>query len=218
MREAISWTGRPLRGMWEPGSRASLAPLHKESRIDINQHLPEFRAEAYHQGTLRTFTHEDLLGRWAVLFFFPADFTFVCPPELADLGERHAELQAMGVEVFSVSTDKHFTHTAWHATSLSIGKLTYPMLADPAGHLSRAFGVHVAETGLARRGTFVINPEGLVKIIEVTDDGIGRNASELVRKIQAAQFVAENPGEACPAHWTPGAISLKPEPDLVGKL
>ncbi|MEB3204665.1 MAG: alkyl hydroperoxide reductase subunit C [Candidatus Sericytochromatia bacterium] len=186
--------------------------------MEINQRLPEFRADAYHQGTFRTITHEDLLGRWAVLFFYPADFTFVCPTELADLGERYAELQAMGVEVCSISTDTHFTHMAWHDTSPSIGKLTFPMLADPTGHLSRTFGVLVAETGLASRGTFVVNPEGLVKIIEVTDDGIGRNARELVRKIQAAQFVAEHPGEACPARWTPGAATLKPGPDLVGKI
>lgn len=184
----------------------------------INQRLPEFRVEAYHQGAFRTMTHEDLLGRWAVLFFYPADFTFVCPTELADLGDRYAELQAMGVEVCSISTDTHFTHKAWHDTSATIGKLTYPMLADPTGHLSRAFGVYIEETGLARRGTFVINPEGLVKIIEVTDDGIGRNADELVRKVQAAQIVANHPGEVCPAKWTPGAATLKPGLDLVGKL
>jgi len=184
----------------------------------INQRLPEFRVEAYHQGAFRTMTHEDLLGRWAVLFFYPADFTFVCPTELADLGDRYAELQAMGVEVCSISTDTHFTHKAWHDTSATIGKLTYPMLADPTGHLSRAFGVYIEEAGLARRGTFVVNPEGLVKIIEVTDDGIGRNAGELVRKVQAAQFVANHPGEVCPAKWTPGAATLKPGLDLVGKL
>ncbi|MEB3299207.1 MAG: alkyl hydroperoxide reductase subunit C [Candidatus Sericytochromatia bacterium] len=184
----------------------------------INQRIPEFKAEAYHQDAFRTVTHGDLLGKWSVLFFYPADFTFVCPTELADLNDRYAELQAMGVEVYSVSTDTHFTHKAWHDTSETIGKLAYPMLADPTGHLARTFGVYIEDAGLARRGTFVVNPEGLIKIIEVTDDGIGRNAAELVRKIQAAQFVANHPGEVCPAKWTPGAQTLKPGLDLVGKI
>ncbi|MEB3237430.1 MAG: alkyl hydroperoxide reductase subunit C [Candidatus Sericytochromatia bacterium] len=184
----------------------------------INQRIPDFKAQAYHQDAFRTVTHEDLLGKWSVLFFYPADFTFVCPTELADLNDRYAELQGMGVEVYAVSTDTHFTHKAWHDTSETIGKLTYPMLADPTGRLSRAFGTYVEEEGLSRRGTFVVNPEGLVKIIEVTDDGIGRNAAELVRKIQAAQFVAAHPGQVCPAKWTPGAQTLKPGLDLVGKI
>lgn len=184
----------------------------------INTEVKPFKATAFRWGKFVPVTEADLKGKWSVVFFYPADFTFVCPTELADLGERYAELQAMGVEVCSISTDTHFTHMAWHDTSPSIGKLTFPMLADPTGHLSRTFGVLVAETGLASRGTFVVNPEGLVKIIEVTDDGIGRNARELVRKIQAAQFVAEHPGEACPARWTPGAATLKPGPDLVGKI
>lgn len=186
--------------------------------MHIHQRIPSFKAQAYHRDSFKTVSQEDLLGKWSVLFFYPADFTFVCPTELADLGERYAELQAMGVEVYSVSTDTHFTHKAWHDTSETIRKIEYPMLADPTGNLSRAFGVYVEEEGLARRGTFVIDPEGLVKIIEVHDDGIGRNAAELVRKIQAAQFVAAHPGEVCPAKWKPGAATLKPGLDLVGKI
>lgn len=186
--------------------------------MHINQRIPSFKAHAYHRDSFQTVSHEDLLGKWSVLFFYPADFTFVCPTELADLGERYAELRAMGVEVYSVSTDTHFTHKAWHDTSETIRKIEYPMLADPTGQLSRAFGVYVEEEGLARRGTFVVNPEGLVKIIEVHDDGIGRNAADLVRKIQAAQFVAAHPGEVCPAKWKPGAATLKPGLDLVGKI
>ncbi|MBK9001475.1 MAG: peroxiredoxin [Myxococcales bacterium] len=186
--------------------------------MQINQKIPSFKVQAYHRERFETVTHENLLGKWSVLFFYPADFTFVCPTELADLAERYAELQAMGVEVYSVSTDTHFTHKAWHDTSETIRKIDYPMLADPTGQLTRAFGVYIEEEGLAQRGTFVVNPEGLVKIVEIHDGGIGRNASELVRKIQAAQFVATHPGEVCPAKWKPGAETLKPSLDLVGKI
>jgi peroxiredoxin len=186
--------------------------------MQINQRIPTFKVQAYHRETFKTVTHEDLLGKWSVLFFYPADFTFVCPTELADLGEKYEELKSMGVEVYSVSTDTHFTHKAWHDTSETIKQLDFPMLADPTGQLTRAFGVYIEDEGLALRGTFVVNPEGLVKIIEVNDSGIGRNAAELVRKIQAAQFVASHPGEVCPAKWKPGAATLKPGLDLVGKI
>ena len=186
--------------------------------MQINQRIPSFKVQAYHQDAFKTVTHEDLLGKWSVLFFYPADFTFVCPTELADLAEKYAELKAMGVEVYSVSTDTHFTHKAWHDASETIEKIDYPMLADPTGTLTRAFGVHIEEEGLALRGTFVVDPQGLVKVAEVHDNGIGRNASELVRKIQAAQFVASHPGEVCPAKWKPGAATLKPGLDLVGKI
>lgn len=186
--------------------------------MQINQRIPSFKAHAYHRDSFRVVTQDDLLGKWSVFFFYPADFTFVCPTELADLGERYAELKGMGVEVYAVSTDTHFTHKAWHDTSETIRKVEYPMLADPTGQLSRAFGVYVEEEGLARRGTFVVDPEGQVKIVEMHDDGIGRNSAELVRKIQAAQFVAAHPGEVCPAKWKPGAATLKPGLDLVGKI
>jgi peroxiredoxin (alkyl hydroperoxide reductase subunit C) len=186
--------------------------------MQINDRIPTFKVQAYHRESFRTVTHEDLLGKWSVLFFYPADFTFVCPTELADLAERYEELRAMGVEVYSVSTDTHFTHKAWHDASETIRKIDFPMLADPTGTLTRAFGVHVEEEGLALRGTFVIDPEGKVKVAEVHDNGIGRNAAELVRKVQAAQFVATHPGEVCPAKWKPGAPTLKPSLDLVGKI
>jgi len=186
--------------------------------MHIHQRVPSFKVQAFHKDEFKTVTHEDLLGKWSVLFFYPADFTFVCPTELADLGERYRELQAMGVEVYAVSTDTHFTHKAWHDTSETIQKIDYPMLADPTGALTRAFGVYIEEEGLAHRGTFVLDPEGRVKIMEVHDGGIGRNAAELVRKIQAAQFVATHPGEVCPAKWKPGAETLKPSLDLVGKI
>ena len=186
--------------------------------MNINQRIAPFKVQAFHDDEFKTVTHEDLLGKWSVLFFYPADFTFVCPTELGDLADRYAELQAMGVEVYSVSTDTHFTHKAWHDTSETIKRINYPMLADPTHALARAFGVLIEEEGLALRGTFLVNPEGLVKLIEVNDTGIGRNADELVRKIQAAQFIAKNPGEVCPAKWKPGAATLKPGLDLVGKI
>ena len=186
--------------------------------MKLNSKLPEFKAKAFHNNDFRTITHNDLLGKWSVLFFYPADFTFVCPTELGDLADKYEALKRMGVEVYSVSTDTHFTHKAWHDTSETIKKIKFPMLADPTGALSRAFDVYIDQEGLAARGSFLINPEGFVKLMEVNDDGIGRNADELVRKIQAAQFVATHPGEVCPARWTPGASTLKPGLNLIGKL
>lgn len=184
----------------------------------INSQVPAFKAEVYHNDAFRTVTEKDIAGKWTIFFFYPADFTFVCPTELGDLADKYAELQKMGVEVYSVSTDTHFVHKAWHDASDTIKKIKYPMLADPTGALSRAFGVHIEEAGLAYRGTFVVSPEGKIKIAEIHDNGIGRNAEELVRKVQAAQFVASHPGEVCPAKWKPGAATLKPGLDLVGKI
>jgi peroxiredoxin (alkyl hydroperoxide reductase subunit C) len=184
----------------------------------INSQITEFKVQAYHQNAFKTVTNADLKGKWSIFFFYPADFTFVCPTELGDLQDKYAELQKMGVEVYGVSTDTHFTHKAWHDTSETIKKVQYPLLADPTGHLSRAFGVYIEEAGLAYRGTFVVNPEGVIKIAEIHDNGIGRNAEELVRKVQAAQFVASHPAEVCPAKWKPGAATLKPGLDLVGKI
>lgn len=184
----------------------------------INTKLPEFKTQAFHNGDFSTVTHENLKDQWSILFFYPADFTFVCPTELGDMADRYEEFKKMGVEVYSVSTDTHFTHKAWHDVSETIKKIKYPMLADPTGHLTRAFGVHIEEAGLAYRGTFLINPQGDIKLAEVSDNGIGRNADELMRKVQAAQFIAEHPDEVCPAKWKPGAATLKPGLDLVGKI
>lgn len=184
----------------------------------INTKIPDFSVQSYHNDTFKTVTQKDLAGKWSIFFFYPADFTFVCPTELGDMADKYPEFQKMGVEVYSVSTDTHFTHKAWHDTSETIKKIKYHMLADPTGHLSRAFGVHIEEAGLAYRGTFVVNPEGQIKLAEVHDNGIGRNADELLRKVQAAQFIAKNPNEVCPAKWKPGAQTLKPGLDLVGKI
>lgn len=184
----------------------------------INAHVPEFKVQAYQNGEFREVTNKDIAGKWAIFFFYPADFTFVCPTELEDLQTKYAQLKEMGVEVFSVSTDSHFVHKAWHDTSERIAKIEYPMLADPTGLLARAFGVMVEDDGVAYRGTFVVNPEGLVKIAEIQDNSIGRDADELVRKVEAAIFVASHPGDVCPAKWKKGTETLKPSIDLVGKL
>lgn len=184
----------------------------------INSTIPSFKAQAYVSGEFKTVTEQDLKGKWSVLFFYPADFTFVCPTELGDLAGKYAQLKEMGVEVYSVSTDTHFTHKAWHDSSPTIKNIKFPMLADPTGHLSRELGVYIEDAGLAYRGTFVVDPQGKIRLAEIHDNSIGRNADELVRKIQAAQFVDAHPGEVCPAKWTPGAKTLKPGLDLVGKI
>ncbi|MGZ3774970.1 MAG: alkyl hydroperoxide reductase subunit C [Pseudobdellovibrionaceae bacterium] len=184
----------------------------------INTKVPDFKVQAYHHNEFRTVTQNDLKGKWSIFFFYPADFTFVCPTELGDMADKYAEFQKMGVEVYAVSTDTHFTHKAWHDASETIKKIKYPMLADPTGYLSKSFGVYIEEDGLAYRGTFLVNPEGQIKLAEVQDNSIGRNADELLRKVQAAQYTAGHPGEVCPAKWTPGKSTLKPGLDLVGKI
>lgn len=184
----------------------------------INTKLPEFKVQAYHQNEFKTVSNQELQGKWSIFFFYPADFTFVCPTELVDMADKYEEFKRMGVEVYSVSTDTHFTHKAWHDTSDSIKKINYPMLADPTGALSRALGVYIEEEGMAYRGTFLVDPDGKIKLAEVQDNGIGRNADELMRKVQAAQFIRKNPNEVCPAKWKPGSETLKPGLDLVGKI
>ena len=184
----------------------------------INTEILPFKATAFHNGTFVDVTEASLKGQWSIVFFYPADFTFVCPTELGDLADHYAELQRLGVEVYSVSTDTHFTHKAWHDTSDTIAKIRFPMIGDPTGRITRNFGVMIEEAGLAERGTFVVNPEGVIKVAEIHDLGIGRDAKELLRKVQAAQYVAAHQGEVCPAKWTPGQKTLAPSLDLVGKI
>ena len=184
----------------------------------INTEVKTFATNAYHNGKFVPVTSDDLKGKWSVVFFYPADFTFVCPTELGDLADNYAEFQKLGVEIYSVSTDTHFTHKAWHDTSDTIKKVQYPLVGDPTGTITRNFEVMIEEEGLAYRGTFLINPEGQIKLCEIHDNGIGRDAKELLRKVQAAQYVASHPGEVCPAKWTPGAETLAPSLDLVGKI
>ena len=184
----------------------------------IGSELKPFTATAFKEGKFVEVTDADVRGKWAVFFFYPADFTFVCPTELEDLADIYPTLQKMGVEVYSVSTDTHFSHKAWHDTSPAIGKINYYMLGDQNHTLSKNFDVLREGQGLADRGTFVIDPEGVIQLVEITSEGVGRNATELLRKIKAAQYIAAHPGEVCPAKWEEGETTLAPSLDLVGKI
>jgi len=184
----------------------------------INTEIKPFKATAFKNGQFIEVTEADLKGKWSVVFFYPADFTFVCPTELEDLADNYAEFQKLGVEIYSVSTDTHFCHKAWHDASPAIKKIQYTMVGDPTGTLCRNFDVMIEEAGLADRGTFVIDPEGRIQIVEITAGGVGRDAKELLRKIKAAQYVAAHPGEVCPAKWQEGEKTLAPSLDLVGKI
>ena len=184
----------------------------------INTEVKPLKSQAFHNGKFVEVSEATLKGHWSVVVFYPADFTFVCPTELEDLAEHYAEFRKLGVEVYSVSTDTHFAHKAWHDTSDAIRKVEYVMIGDPTGAITRNFEVMIEEEGLALRGTFLINPEGQIKLCEIHDNGIGRDASELLRKVRAAQYVASHPGEVCPAKWKEGDKTLKPSLDLVGKI
>lgn len=180
--------------------------------------VTDFSVKAYQNSEFIDVTQEDLKGKWSVLFFYPADFTFVCPTELADLQDKYEDFKKINCEIYSVSCDTHFVHKAWHESSDRIGKVEYPMIGDPTGVLSKDLDVYIEAAGQTERGTFVINPEGKVVLYEVSAGNIGRNADELFRKVQAAQFVYEHGDEVCPAKWHPGEETLKPSFDLVGKL
>lgn len=186
----------------------------------IGKEIAPFKASAYNSGTgeFIDVTEENFKGKWSVVCFYPADFTFVCPTELEDLQNQYETLKGLDTEVYSVSTDTHFTHKAWHDHSDAISKLRYVMIGDPSQVVSRNFDVLDEEAGLAQRGTFIIDPDGVVQAAEINADGIGRDASTLVNKIKAAQYVRNNPGEVCPAKWQEGSETLKPSLDLVGKI
>ncbi|QFU00171.1 Alkyl hydroperoxide reductase subunit C [Halomonas sp. THAF5a] len=184
----------------------------------LNTEVKPFNATAYHNGEFVDVSDADLKGQWSVFFFYPADFTFVCPTELGDLADNYDEFKKLGVEIYGVSTDTHFTHKAWHDSSETINKLQYPMLADPTHTISRNFEVLIEDAGIAERGTFVVDPDGKIQIIELNAGNIGRNAEELLRKVKAAQYVRANPNEVCPAKWEEGEATLSPSLDLVGKI
>jgi len=186
--------------------------------LNINQHVPNFELDAYHNNEIKKLKISEYLGKWIVLIFYPADFTFVCPTELESAAMLYEEFKKLGAEIMSISTDTAFAHKAWHDNSKSIAKVQYPMLADPVGNISRMFGVYIDGEGLALRGTFIIDPDGLLKTIEIHDNDIGRNMNETLRKLQAAQFVRENKDNVCPANWKPGDDSLNPGVDLIGKI
>ncbi|MBE6011834.1 MAG: peroxiredoxin [Lachnospiraceae bacterium] len=184
----------------------------------IGKKVGEFSAKAFQKGEFIDVTNKDLEGKWSVVVFYPADFTFVCPTELGDLADKYEEFKKIGCEVYSVSTDSHFVHKAWADASDTIKKITYPMIADPTHVITRDFDVLIEADGMALRGTFIVNPQGEIVAYEINSNAIGRNADELLRKVQAAQFVAEHGDQVCPANWKPGAETLKPSFDLVGKI
>ncbi|OGF30491.1 peroxiredoxin [Candidatus Falkowbacteria bacterium RIFOXYD2_FULL_35_9] len=184
----------------------------------INQPLPDFEVDIYHQGKEKKIKLSDYRGKWLILFFYPADFTFVCPTELRELAQNYEAIKNENAEVISFSTDTVFVHKAWHDNSDAISGVQFPMAADPTGKVCKALGTYIPDEGLSLRATFIIDPEGIIKAIEIQDNNIGRSASEMLRKIQAAKFVAEHGGEVCPASWKPGDKTLKPDLDLVGKI
>ncbi|MCI5108770.1 MAG: redoxin domain-containing protein [Candidatus Pacebacteria bacterium] len=186
--------------------------------IFIGKEVEDVSFDAFHEGKEKEMELADFSGQWLAVVFYPADFTFVCPTELEELAEMYPEFQKEGAEIISVSTDTVFTHKAWHDKSEAIGKIKFPMVADPAGKLSKMFGVYLEDEGLALRGSFVIDPDGVLKTIEVHHNDIGRSGKELLRKIRAAKFVREHGGNVCPASWEPGKDTLKPGMDLVGGI
>jgi len=186
--------------------------------VKVGETIPDFTLKAYHKDDITDISLKDTRGKWLVLFFYPADFTFVCPTELEEMAALYPKFQEEGAEIMSVSTDTHWVHKAWHDESDAIKKIEFPMLADPTGTLSRAFGVYIENEGVALRGSFLIDPDGVIQAMEVHADGVGRSAKELFRKFQAAKFVADHGGQVCPASWEPGNDTLKPGLDMVGKI
>jgi peroxiredoxin len=184
----------------------------------INTAVQPFKTEAFHNGKFIEVTEQAFQGRWSVVIFMPAAFTFNCPTEIEDAADHYAEFQKAGAEVYIVTTDTHFAHKVWHETSPAVGKARFPLVGDPTHTLTHMFGVHIQEEGLALRGTFVINPEGVIKTMEVHDNAVARDVQETLRKLKAAQFVAANPGQVCPAKWKEGAATIAPSLDLVGKI
>ena len=184
----------------------------------INTQVKPFKATAYHNGKFVPVSEENFLGKWSVVIFMPAAFTFNCPTEIEDAAEHYAEFEKAGAEVYIVTTDTHFSHKVWHETSAAVGKARFPLVGDPTHQMTNAFDVHIAEEGLALRGTFIINPEGIIKTMEVHDNAIARDVTETVRKLKAAQYVASHPNEVCPAKWKEGEKTLAPSIDLVGKI
>lgn len=185
---------------------------------NIGEKIADFEAQAYHNGEIRKVKLSDYKGKWVVLAFYPGDFTFVCPTELEELADRHEKFRKEGAEILSVSTDSVYVHAAWHDHSPAIKKIRYPMLSDTTRLLCRAFGTYIEGEGISLRGTFIIDPEGVLKSMDIHDNSIGRNADEILRKLQAAIYVSKHHGEVCPASWKPGAKTLKPGLDLVGKI
>lgn len=192
--------------------------MGKGDIMKIGEEIPDIEAEAYHEEQIKKIKLHDYKGKWLVLAFYPADFTFVCPTELEELAEYYDEFKKLDAEILSISTDTAYVHKAWHDASKAIGKIKFPMVADPAAKLCRAFDTYIEEEGVSTRATFIIDPDGKVVAMDLHDNSIGRSAKEILRKLQAAKYTREHPGEVCPASWEPGKETLKISLDLVGKI
>ncbi len=200
--------------------------LEQSPLVSIGASVPDYEFEAYHEKEVHTMKLSDFRDKWLVLFFYPADFTFVCPTELEEMAKLYPKFKDINTEIVSFSTDTVFVHKAWHDTSEGIGAIEYPMGADPSGKISYAFGTLVEggelslteDEGLSLRGTFIIDPKGILRSIEINDNSVGRSGREALRKLQATQYVASHDGKVCPASWQPGDDDLTPGLDLVGKL
>src|SRR3989338_5016794 len=186
--------------------------------VKIGQKVEDFELEAFQGDAVKKVKLSSLNGKWVAVVFYPADFTFICPTELEELADKYDEFKKLGAEVLTVSTDTVFVHKAWHDNSPSIKKIKFPMLADPTGKVCREFGTYIESEGLSLRGTFIIDPDGILKAMDIHDNSIGRSTKEILRKLQAAKFVRENKGLVCPVSWEPGKKVLKPGLDLVGKI
>jgi len=186
--------------------------------VKVGERIPDFTLKAFYKNDVKDISLREVEGKWLILFFYPADFTFVCPTELEEMANLYGDFVKEGAEVMSVSTDTHWVHKAWHDSSEAIKKIKFPMLADPTGVLSQAFGVYIEKEGVTLRGSFLIDPDGIIQAMEVHADGVGRSAKELLRKFRAAKFVNEHGGQVCPASWEPGDDTLTPGLDLVGKI
>ncbi len=186
--------------------------------LKIGQTIPDLSFEIYQNEKFTKTKFSNYLGKWLVLLFYPADFTFVCPTELSEAADFYPQFKKLEAEIISFSTDTVFVHKAWHDESPAIKKITYPMGADPTGKVAREFGTYIEEEGLSLRGTFIIDPKGVLKAYDIHDNSIGRNSAEILRKLQASIYVAQHKGEVCPASWHPGKKTLKPGIKLVGKI
>ncbi len=184
----------------------------------INEEAPNFESKAFHEGEVKKVKLIDYRGKWVILFFYPADFTFICPTEIGDLADNYERIKILGAEVLSVSTDTEFVHKAWHDSSKTIAKVKFPMIADPTGSICKSYKTYIYEEGLSQRATVLIDPDGKIKTYEIHDNSIGRSTGELIRKLEAAKFVREHGGQVCPANWTAGKPTLRPGLDLVGKI
>ncbi|BGI51159.1 MAG: alkyl hydroperoxide reductase subunit C [Arsenophonus endosymbiont of Ceratovacuna japonica] len=192
----------------------------------INTKIKSFKNIAFKDGKFINISEKDIKDKWSVFFFYPANFTFVCPTELSDLADHYEEFKQLDVEIYSISTDTHFSHKEWHDNSDTVNKVKYTMIGDPSWVLTRNFDVMrkfqdngiEKDLGLSDRATFIIDPKGIIQTAEITSEGIGRDASDLLRKIKAVQYIANHPTEVCPAKWKEGEETLLPSIDLVGKI